>query len=445
MMSSLINLKAAGALASPAYKMQSFDPQSDYRALICILLSGGNDSYNMLVPMEEGEYEDYQLTRSNLALEYNTLLEVNPLSGKKYGFHPSMPAVQQMFQDGDLAIVSNVGTLIEPIQNKNDFFDRLTKLPLGLFSHIDQIQQWQTSIPNDRSSLGWGGRMADLLRSSNSNQDISMNISLSGNNYFQSGNNSTEYTISPYNGGSTGIEGFGGETYLDSIKTHAIRNILEQQYTDVFQQTYVDITKTSQEAHELFSSTVNSVFFDTVFSGERLSQSMRMIARTIASQQTLGLNKQIFFLEVPGWDHHAEILDIHASMLTDVSRALGEFNEAMKEIGMHDKVTTFTISDFARTLNSNGNGTDHAWGGNVMVMGGAVKGNRFYGEYPELNTNSTLDFGGGVLIPKISTDEYFAELAMWFGVSASDLPLVLPNINTFYDPLSGVAPLGFLL
>lgn len=443
MLNTLLNLKAIGGLAAPSYKMMS-SPQNDYKALVCILLSGGNDSFNMLVPREDNAYKVYKKTRSNQALKKEELLAINPTSGGQYGFHPSMPETQQLFNDGKLAVIANVGTLVERVNSLEDAINGLVKVPLGLFSHADQIQQWQTSVPQDRNGIGWGGRMADLLKASNTNQDLSMGISLSGNNVFQSGNNSTQFSITPF-GGSSGIRGYGGTEGLDQIRTHAVKSLLEQQYQDVFKQTYADVVNTSQANHEIFSAAVNSIQLNTIFSANTVSQSMSMVARTIAARTTLGMNRQVFFIDFPGWDHHDELLNNQAEMLEVVSKALNEFYTAMEELGVSKEVTTFTISDFARTLNSNGNGTDHAWGGNALVMGGDVKGGTFYGEYPSLDLGDSQDLGGGVLIPKISTDEYFAELALWFGVSPSDLSLLFPNINNFYSSGSTNAPLGFLL
>ncbi|MEL7532046.1 MAG: DUF1501 domain-containing protein [Bacteroidota bacterium] len=437
----LLNLKATGMLAANSHRM-NFRPQNDYKALVCILLAGGNDSYNMLVPTESQAYQHYRNTRSNQALDANGLLPINPLSGGSFGLHPSMPEVQQLFQQKDLAFVANVGTLVEQVNNRIDYENNVHRLPLGLFSHADQIQQWQTSVPQSRSAVGWGGKLADLLHAANASQDISMNISLSGNNVFQSGNQIVEYAISP--NGSTGIEGFGDDDPINQIKTAAINNLLEQQYQDIFKQTYADVSLQAQKNHELFSSAVETVNLNTIFSPTYVSQSLQMIAKTIAAKDMLGVNRQTFFLTFGGWDHHDELLNTQAGMLSVLSKGLGEFSAAMKELGLDQNVSTFTISDFARTLTSNGNGTDHAWGGNTMVMGGAVKGGDIYGTYPSLELKQNLDVGDGILIPTTSTDEYFAELALWLGVAPSDLSLILPNIGTFYSPNSSTPPIGFL-
>jgi uncharacterized protein (DUF1501 family) len=422
----------------------SLNPSNDYKALVCILLAGGNDSFNMLVPTSNNAYNTYSTTRSNQALAQNSLLGLSHLAGgmPSLGVHPSMPEVQNMYNSGRLAFISNVGTLVEPT-TKTQFENGGVTLPLGLFSHADQIQQWQTSVPQTRSSSGWGGRMADILQSMNNNQNISMNISLSGRNFFQSGNQSSEYTINPTGTGSIGIEGYNGDDMIDMIRTTAVDNLLEDQYVDIFKKTYADVTRNAQSSHQQFSSAIGGVNLSTTFSTSRLSQSMQMVAKTIAARNTLDVCRQTFFITFGGWDHHDELLNNQAGMLTVVSKALNEFNNAMNELGMANNVTTFTISDFARTLTSNGNGTDHAWGGNVMVMGGKVNGGRIYGEYPSLALNSSLDVGNGVLIPTLSTDEYFAELAQWYGVSNSDINNIFPNLMNFYSA-NGQPPIGFM-
>lgn len=445
LLNGLLNLQMSSALAAPSYHL-SFQPEEDYKALICILLAGGNDSYNMLVPTDAGPYNDYAATRSNQTLARESLLPIVADGlNESYGLHPAMPELKQLFDQGNLAFLANVGTLIEPIQNKVDVDSGVAKLPLGLFSHADQVQQWQTSIPSERSSIGWAGRMADILQASSNSSDISMNISLSGNNVFQAGNQSIEFTISPYGEGSSGIEGYNGPEVFNQIRTQAVKGLLEQQYQDVFKQTYADIIHDSQQNHELFKASISSVNLNTLFSPNFLSQSFQMIAKTIGARQALGMSRQTFFVVLPGFDNHDELLNNHQGLLRTLSLGMGELQQALNELNIADKVTTFTISDFARTLTSNGNGTDHAWGGISMMMGGAVKGRKMYGEYPSLALRSNLDVGGGVLVPKVSSDEYFAELALWFGVAPSDLPLVLPNIGNFYSPNPQTAPIGFLL
>lgn len=444
--SSLIGLKALNAAAASS----AFGGSEEYKALVCVLLSGGHDSFNMLVPTSASEYNEYQASRSNLALEKDTLLPLDVVNGdgRTFGLNPAMTDVQRLFNERKISLVSNIGTLIQPV-TRQQVWDEMAAVPLGLFSHSDQIMQWQTALPHQRSaSVGWGGKVADLIRDMNTNQDISMNVSLSGTNIFQTGDHTIEYAIDAYNG-SIGIDGYVKEDMYDVfnvMRSKAIDNMLEYEYQDIFKKTYVDVIRKSRDGHLLFSGALQNVGeLTTAFSDNYVSQSFKMIARTMAAREELGMKRQIFFLDFGGWDHHDELLNNQFGMLNVLSAALGEFDKALQEINLNDCVTTFTVSEFGRTLTSNGNGTDHAWGGNVLVMGGNhLNGGRILGQYPSLALESDLDIGGGVFLPTTSTDQYFAEIARWFGVANSELNTLFPNLENFYDISSSSLPLGFL-
>ncbi|MEL6831615.1 MAG: DUF1501 domain-containing protein [Bacteroidota bacterium] len=443
-LTSLLNLGLANSLAGMS--RPSITSGGDYKALVCILLAGGNDSFNMLVPRTSSHYAEYAGTRSNLALPQGNLLPLHFIdnNGKQFGLHPSMPEVQQLFNSNKLSFICNIGTLVEPT-TKSQYLNGSVSVPVGLLSHADQIQQWQTSIPQTRSSKGWGGRMADILQAGNDNQNISMNISLSGTNIFQVGNNATEYAIRAAAGGSVGIRVLEGSSPLNNALRSGAESLLAQQYQDIFKSTFADKINDSQANHEEFSAAISTApGLTTQFSNNPVSANMEMIAKTIAVRDTLGVNRQTFFVNFGGWDHHDGVLDNQTAMLGVVSKALAEFQAAMEELGVADCVTTFTASDFGRTLTSNGNGSDHAWGGNVMVMGDSVNGGQIFGEYPSLALGGADDVGGAILLPTLSTDEYFAELSRWFGVSSGDLSYVLPNIDHFYDPSSSSLPIGFM-
>jgi uncharacterized protein (DUF1501 family) len=442
---SVLNLGLMNALAKPA--MQPLLPATEnYKALVCILLAGGNDSFNMLVPVTPDPYAAYAASRSNLALQQNILLPLNYTDGNghQYGLHPAMPEVQQLFNSGQAAFVANVGTLINNV-TKQEVLAGTAQLPLGLLSHADQIRQWQTSLPQERTSKGWGGRIADILQTLNDNTDVSMSISLAGVNTFQTGNQIVEYAIQNTENGSVGIAMFDENDPFNNLLGNAAQSLLEQQYSDIFKQTYRDKVINSQAQHEFFSEAIAGVDpFDGFFTQDNpVSKDLQMVARSIAAAETLGHTRQTYFLTFGGWDHHDEVLNNQQAMLALVSQALGEFNNALTQLQMTDKVTTFTISDFARTLTSNGNGTDHAWGGNTLVMGGAVNGGQVYGNFPDLTLNSDLEVGGGILIPTTAADLYFAELALWLGVQPGDMQYVLPNLSNFFDIANG-QPLGFL-
>lgn len=444
LLSTILNMGVSNSLAGMT--TSSYAAAGDYKAMVCILLAGGNDSFNMLVPRNGNHYSEYATSRSNLALPQGDLLPLNytDANGKQFGLHPSMPEVQTLFNNNKLAFIANVGTLIEPT-TKIQYLNKSKPVPVGLLSHADQIQQWQTSIPQTRSPKGWGGRMADILHAGNANQNISMNISLSGTNIFQVGNQIAEYAIRASAGGSVGISTYTGTSTLDLALKQGTESLLAQQYQDIFKSTFTNKITDSQSNHVEFSAAINQApVLNTSFSANPVSANMELIAKTIAVRNILNVKRQTFFITIGGWDHHDEVLNNQVAMLSVVSKALSEFQTAMEELNLADCVTTFTASDFGRTLTSNGNGSDHAWGGNVMVMGGAVNGGQIYGEYPSLALDSDDDVGGAILLPSISTDEYFAELSKWFGVANSDLSYVLPNIGNFYEVNSNDLPIGFM-
>lgn len=441
-MNTLIHLKGMNALTAANSMM---DP--GYKAMICLSLSGGNDSYNMLVPMGNKEYNDYAKTRSNLAIPKTDLRQIQVLNtpGRTFGIHPSLKEMQKLYDDGKLTFVSNVGTMLEPV-TRDEFYGGTKKVPLGLLSHSDQYQQWQSSISDQRSTTGWGGRMADLIKDMNQADQISMNISLNGTNLFQTGNETIEFSIDARNG-ALGIYGYAPDNMYDQFniqRTKAIDTLLDYTYQDIFQKTYMDVIRTSRDGHKKFTAALeNAPELVTQFSDTDLSQAFKMIARTISVHEDLQFKRQIFFVDFSGWDHHDEVLNNQNEMFPYIDNALAEFNAAMEELNLTNQVVTFSMSEFGRSLTSNGNGTDHAWGGNVFVMGGPIVPKRMNGKYPLLTASNTLNIYDGILIPTTSVDQYFAELALWFGVPPSDLGYMLPNIGNFYDVNSGKEPIGF--
>lgn len=418
----------------------------DYRALVCILLAGGNDSYNMLVPLDDDQYTEYASLRSDLALMQDSLLPLagSDAEGRQFGVHPGMPELQNLYADGDVALLANIGTLLESF-NARSFHDGSARLPLGLFSHSDQINQWQTARSDARLAQGWAGRIADMMQNVNLANGVSMNISLSGTNVFQSGDTIAEYSVSSKGDGVVGINAYDDGTEFGMLRKRMVDELLAVPQQHIFRREYSRRLQQSIDAQTVFVDAIQrSPQLLTTFSANNLSQSLRQIARIIGARDALGATRQTFFVTVGGWDHHDDVLENQAAMLPGVSAALQEFRSALVELDVFNEVTTFTTSDFGRTLTSNGKGSDHGWGGHQIVMGGAVNGGQMYGEYPVLAVDNPLDVGRGVYAPTTSVDEYFAELALWFGVGPEDLDQVLPNVGTFYEPGSGVAPLGFL-
>ncbi len=420
---------------------------SGYRALVCVLLAGGNDSYNMLVPTDNDQYREYRSIRSDLALDQNVLLPLagTASNGLSYGLHPGMPELQSLYASGDAALVANVGTLLEAF-DAQAVEAGTARLPLGLFSHADQINQWQTAAPDARIAQGWGGRIADLMQDVNVTNGVSMNISLSGSNVFQSGSQSNEYSIEASGDGAPSINAYDDGSEFGAFKKRMVDDLLAVQQEHILRREYSRRLRAAIDAQAVFVDAMKtSPSLATPFSTGYFSQSLRQIARVIGARDALGATRQTFFITVGGWDHHDDVLDNQAQMLPAISRGLSEFRDALVELGVSDDVTTFTISDFGRTLTSNGKGSDHGWGGHAIVMGGAVNGGTIYGDYPLLSPQSPLDVGRGVYAPTTSVDEYFAELALWFGVAPSELDEILPNVRSFYSPESGTAPMGFLL
>ena len=417
-----------------------------YRALVCVLLAGGNDSFNMLVPTDNDQYGEYSAIRSDLALAQNDLLSLpgTASNGRNYGLHPGMAELQSLFSSGDAALIANVGTLLEAF-DPQAFVNGTGDFPLGLFSHSDQINQWQTARPDARVAQGWGGRVADLMQYVNVMNGVSMNISLSGSNVFQSGNQVSEYSIEAAGDGAPGLNAYDDGTEFGALKKRMVDDLLAVQQTHIFRREYSRRLRGAIDAQAVFVDALQtSPTLTTTFSPGYFSQSLRQIARVIGARDALGATRQTFFVTVGGWDHHDEVLDNQANMLPAISRGLQEFRDALNELGVFDEVMTFTTSDFGRTLTSNGKGSDHGWGGHHVVMGGAVNGGTIYGDYPILSSSSPLDVGRGVYAPTTSVDEYFAELALWFGVATSELDQVLPNVRSFYSPESGQPPIGFL-
>ena len=460
---SLLNFKAMNAAAISNSSM------NDYKAIVCILQAGGNDSYNTLIPRTS--HAQYVNTRSNLAIPLSEVLTLNGShNGKSYGVHPSLGGVRDLYNSGKLSFISNIGTLMAPM-NKSQYQNKSIVRPLGLFSHSDQIQQWQTAIMDQRTATGWGGKIADVINDQNNNQNISMNITLSGTNILQSGNDTVEYAINSE--GSLGINAYDPQSnwIFRQLQTNAVDNFIGQNYQDIFKKTYVNTLGKSMDAHEEFSEAIGKYrefepaddnnpagqYADTFSMGNRVSQNLKMIARSIAvsteeannglnSGDVLDFKRQIFFVNFGGWDHHDELLDSQVGMLGLLGDAMKEFNQGLQHIGMEDKVLTMTTSEFGRTLTSNGDGSDHAWGGNVMVMGGngLINGQKIYGTYPSLALNSANDIGNGVLLPTTSTDCYFAEVAKWFGVDNSNINMIFPRLSQFHTINSSPRPIGFL-
>ena len=472
---------------------------TDYKALVCIFLAGGNDSNNMIIPTASSEYANYAAIRTaNLALTQNALLNLQvpgstpapdysvgtgiapglsgnyvDTDGHSYGLHPACPELAKLFYEGKLAPLLNAGTLIYPItkaeynSGKKIFGGQIQpSRPPQLFSHADQVTQWQTSIPDQPPLTGWGGRCADLLNAANTNNSISLSVSIAGANTFEIGNAVSQYAVST--SGAIAMQGVSG------ARLAALTNILGLPYQNLQAKTYAGVANHSIQTGNVLNSAITNTaatnYWTNVFPAKiaspnspnnsftsSLSSQLKMVARLIeagnraAGSPTngFGMRRQIFFCQVGGYDLHSGqtgydvnnpgnvIVGAHANLMAELSQSLYAFQRAMEQLGLSQNVTAFTSSDFGRTFPSNGVGSDHGWGSHHLILGGAVKGGKTYGKFPTLTVNGPDDTSTGRWIPTTAIDQYFATLATWFGVDAGNLNTVFPNIGRFATPNLG--------
>ena len=412
-------------------------PFNDYRALVCVFLFGGNDSFNMLVPRSTAEYNAYAASRQNLAVAQTDLLPIESLNpdGAQYGVHPSMPGLQTLFAQGSAAFVANMGPLIEPT-TKQQYQAKSVLLPPQLFSHNDQQDQWHSLRGRALSDTGWAGRMADLIRLNVASQQLATNVSLAGNSLFQSGDDTVAYTM-----GATGPLAFQGFTGLGGEQRRAFERVVNATYDSVYARGFAEIQGRAIEAADRVTGAIGQAqTLTTQFPTSPLGQQLQTVARLISVRDRLAMRRQVFFVSTGGFDSHDDQVVNQPNLLGNVSACLAAFYAATEELGVANTVTTFTQSDFGRTLTSNGDGTDHAWGGVQIVVGQSVQGRRIFGRYPSLVLNGPEDVGGGRMIPGVSADQYAATLARWFGIADAELPRVAPHIGNFAE-----RDLGFMI
>jgi uncharacterized protein (DUF1501 family) len=445
-LSTLLNLNLMRSASA------AIDPLGDdYKAIVCVFLLGGIDSYNVLVPQNTQAYADYLAVRGTLGLPQSSLLNItDQTTGSLYGLNDRMPGIEELYTNGNLGFVANTGSLIEPTGDKDSY--RNSRLPLGLFSHSDQQRHWQTSTPQSRTEItGWAGRMSDMLNDSvNKNDAISMNISLGGLNILQTGSGSAPYAVST--NGAILLNGYGMDFLPQTrILTETTDSLLGQTYSNLLKQTHSRLSRQAIDAAADYNNAANSpngisdLTTTELAAVPGLGKQMLQIAKSIGAREALGQRRQIFFVGLGGWDNHTNLISNQNNRLPWVSEAFRLFHQATEELGVASDVVTYTASDFARTLTPNtNNGSDHAWGGNHIVMGGGINGGSIFGYYPDsLAPGNSLDLGRGRLIPTTSVDEYAAELAMWFGLdNDGTLEDILPNIRNFHS--AGMPPpLGF--
>lgn len=439
--SALGNLELISAAA--AQRPYAF---GDYKALVCVFLFGGNDSFNTLVPVSGQTRIDYAAARGDLAIPAGALHALTPVAGggpAGYGLHPAMPEMAQLFNTGKAAIVANVGGLLYPV-TQAEYQAQTVPVPPQLFSHSDQSVQWQTSRPDDASANGWGGRIADLMHSANSG-DVPMSISFGGNNPFQRG-----AVINPYGMSPQGVERLhysdeGSEAWIlrgDNTAGAIAYDALIEPGTQahLFERAFAGATRRSIDNYRLIAAALGEPpVWTTPFPEENsLAAQLQMVARLIAVRGALGMSRQVFYVSVGGYDTHSAQLEDHGWLLGQLSQALHAFHAATAQLGVESGVTSFTASDFGRSLAVNSAGTDHGWGGHHLVVGGAVRGQRVYGALPSLAVNGNPDDTGyGQIIPTTAVDQYSATLARWFGVDTGGIADIFPNLGRFSSPNLG--------
>lgn len=434
-------LQHAGALAGTAALGQlgvfaaHAAPGSDYKALVCIFLYGGNDANNTIVPLDTAGYANYAQTRSYLALPQAQLLPLAVASGApQYGLHPALPGLQSLWASGNLAIVANVGTLVQPL-TKAQYLSTTAVKPESLFSHIDQQHEWQASISTTSSSnSGWGGRLLDALATLNANSRVPPMISTGGNNLFVTGAASQALVIPT--SGSFGLNGFSNDS-ADTARRSALEQLLSVDQS-------INLTQAAQAVMSgaLSSSAILNPILTTTdatlaarFAGltTNFSQQLLAIAKVIEARSILGATRQVFLATLGSFDTHTDQLNTQQTLLSELDAGLTAFHGAMADIGAGKSVTSFTLSDFSRNfLPNTGGGTDHAWGSHPLVIGDAVNGGNIYGTMPTLELSGPDDASNlGRWIPTIAVDQFAATLATWFGADATALATVLPNLSTF--------------
>jgi len=452
----------AGVSASPAlHSMRALaamtshaaSAPTDYRALVCVYLQGGNDGHGTLIATDSDSYAAFTAARSGavgLAYPLNELLPITPLtpqSGRTFALNPYLTGVQNLFTSGRAALVANTGTLVAPV-TKDQWNQGTATLPPSLFSHFDQTNAWEAIAAND-VNRGWGGRMADLIESMNSNASFTC-ISTSGNTLFLAGETAFQLRVS--SAGALTANGLSSPLFGSAQNTAALQAIIGADNTNLFAKEYAVIVRRSLAAQAALKAAMAPAgptgvpnppqFLDpatNMLTDNQLALSLQTVARVIAGRTALGVSRQVYFVELGGFDTHDTQAKRLSTLLSQLGAAFEYFDQLMVTSGLSNQVTLFTVSDFGRTLTANSDGTDHGWGSHHIVAGGGVAGQNIYGTYPVVGANQANDVGAGRLIPTTAVEQYGGTLARWMGLSDSQVREVFPNFGNFgSDPYLGL-------
>jgi uncharacterized protein (DUF1501 family) len=409
---------------------------SDYKALVCIFLYGGNDYANTLPPYDAASYALYQAQRSNIALTRDSLAATaltptNSLGGRQYAMAPAMASLLPVFNAGKMAVALNVGTLVQPT-TKAQYTAASVPLPPKLFSHNDQQSYFQASSPEGATS-GWGGRIGDLFESGNGTATLTC-INASGNAVYLAGKQAIQYAIGT--NGPTALINNATSLYGSTTAASTLRTLMTASSSNILANEHGKVSSRALSLYSQVSSALTSApaaNFPLFPTTNPLALQLRIVAQMISVSQALSAKRQVFFVSLGGFDMHENLAAAHPTQIGLVADAMRAFYDTTVSLGVSNQVTAFTASDFGRTLVSNTSGADHGWGSMHFVMGGAVNGKKIYGTPPAIGNGTADDVGQGRLVPTISVDQYASTLASWFGVSTSDMATVLPNIGN-YNP-----------
>ena len=422
----VVNLAAVGEAAAAV--------TSDYKALVCVFLYGGNDYANTLPPYDQASYDSYQKNRAVLAYARTDLAAtlLNPATalpgGRQFALAPALAPMLPLFNAGKMAVAMNVGTLVQPV-TMAQYLAKSVPLPPKLLSHNDQQSYWQASSPEGATS-GWGGRLGDLFQAGNGSATLTC-INASGNAVYLSGRQAVQYAV-----GTGGPIALSGNTSLfgSAGASSALKTLMTATSSSTIANEHAKIGKRSLDTYAQLSSALTAApVLATAFPSSSLGAQLKIVANLISVGSQLGAKRQVFFVSTGGFDLHDALVAQHPPLLANVAASIRAFYDATVELGVANQVTSFTGSDFGRTLLANTDGSDHGWGSMHFVTGGAVRGQKLYGIAPEYASNGASDVGQGRLLPTMAVDQYAATLASWFGVTSGDMATVLPNIGN-YNP-----------
>jgi uncharacterized protein (DUF1501 family) len=424
-------------------QLASAAPAQDYKALVCVFMFGGNDGHNTVVPLSNSQYTAYTAARGGLALPPGQLLAIGDPTQGAFGLHYGLPELQNVYQQAHMAVLANVGMLVRPTSYVD--FQSNNQLPTNLRSHSDQVQQMQTGYPNAFGASGWGGRTADLMQAANAGTNFPVSISLNGSALFCTASVVQSASLQPGNYLDQNAMSLWPATAAQARAT-AQQQILAAGSSNQMIQSANKAMSDALALNPLLKSAAGNPGFTTPFPQTQIGNQLKEIARIIGLRSQLGAARQVFFAGLGGFDTHGGQPYQQWSLLSQISAAMAALYNATAEMGIADKVTSFTLSDFGRTLQPSGTGSDHGWGSHHFIVGGAVAGGRIYGRFPLMtnysNFNATNDDyadNRGVMLPNVSLAQYGATLAKWFGAGDAQLDTVFPTLASF-----NVRDLGFM-